>query len=192
MRLTLQALLAVILIAAVSSGAVQKSRLKEYGHQMVGGQALARSAGRAAIGPLRNHPHEWGGGATGYAKRFGSSMGHHIVKGTIQMGVGAWHHEDQHYYRSNKQGTWPRLKYAVGNTFMVHRNNGPGRTPALGRLSGAFVAGLISRAWQPASAAGLGAAFASGGISVGADVGVNVAREFWPRHGKRKVIRRAR
>ena len=93
MRLTLQALFAVILIAAVSSGAVQKSRLKEYGHQMVGGQALARSAGSATLGQIRNHPHEWGGGAGGYAKRFGSSMGHHIVKGTIQMGVGAWHHE---------------------------------------------------------------------------------------------------
>jgi hypothetical protein len=192
MRLTLQALFAVILIAAVSSGAVQKSRLKEYGHQMVGGQALARSAGSAAFGQMRNHPPEWGGGAGGYAKRFGSSMGHHIVKGTIQMGVGAWHHEDQHYYRSNRQGTWPRLKYAVGNTFMVHRNNGPGRTPALGRVSGAFGAGLISRAWQPASAAGLGAGFASGGISVGADVGVNVAREFLPRHNKKKVVRRAR
>jgi hypothetical protein len=186
MRLTLQALFAVILIAAVSSGAVQKSRLKEYEHQMAGGQALARSAGSAAIGQIRNHPHEWGGGASGYAKRFGSSMGHHIVKGTIQMGVGAWHHEDQHYYRSNKQGTWPRLKYAVSNTFMVHRNNGPGRTPALGRVSGAMGAGLISRAWQPASAAGLGAGFASGGVSVGADVGMNVAREFWPRHAKAK------
>jgi hypothetical protein len=43
-------------------------------------------------------------------------------------------------------------------------------------------AGMVSRAWQPASTAGVGAGLASGGIGLGADVGYHVAREFWPRH----------
>jgi len=122
---------------------------------MVSGPAVVRSAAAAALGQLDNHPHEWGRSAAGYAKRFGSALGAHVVKGTIQLGVGAWHHEDQRYYRSDLRGTWPRLKYAVANTFVVHRKNASGRTPALGRLTGSFGAGLISRAWQPASAAGL-------------------------------------
>jgi hypothetical protein len=44
---------------------------------------------------------------------------------------------------------------------------------------------------MPASAAGIGAGVASGGIGLGADVGMNMAREFWPRkHHRRKIARR--
>jgi hypothetical protein len=108
------------------------------------------------------------------------------------MGVAAAHHENLHYQRSNLQGKWPRVKYAVKSTFIVPKTNRPGKkTFALGRVSGNLGAGLISRAWQPASAAGLGAGLASGGIGLGADVGVNVAREFWPQKKKRRVAHRA-
>ena len=111
----------------------------------------------------------------------GSALGEHVIKETIQFGVATAHHEDLHYYRSNKHGTLPRLGYAVKSTFIVPRTNKAGKTVAAGRVSGALGAGIISRAWQPASAAGIGAGVASGGIILGADVGANVAREFWPR-----------
>src|SRR6516164_3232091 len=171
-------------LIAGSAGAADRSALKQYGRTVAGPRALAGSAVGATIGQLRTRPHEWGGGVAGFAKRFGSSLGTHAVKGTIELGVGAWRHEDQSYYRSNLNGTLPRLKYAVVNTFVVHRKQKPGRTVAAGRLSGALGAGLISRLWPPASTAGVGLGLASGGISVGADVGINVAREFWPRHSK--------
>jgi hypothetical protein len=188
MQRMLRALFVATLVTVVGAsfgfGAAGRSRQQDYRSRMVGGHVLARSAGSAAIQQMRNSPQEWGGGVAGYAKRYGSSLGQHAVKGTIQIGVGAWHHEDQRYYRSNQHGTWPRLKYAVTNTFVVRRKKQPGRTLALGRISGSLSAGLISRAWQPASAAGIGAGLASGGTTVGADVGINVAREFWPRHTK--------
>ena len=172
--------------AATLAATTEESRLSRVKHKIFSGPALARSAAGAGIAHLRDHPYEWGGGAAGYAKRFASSIGTHAVNGTIEMGVGQWHHEDNHYYPSGRSGTWPRLKFAVANTFVVHRENQPGRTPAIGRLSGAFGAGLISRAWQPATTAGIGMGFASGGIAVAADVGLNVAREFWPRHPKQE------
>jgi hypothetical protein len=60
----------------------------------------------------------------------------------------------------------------------------------MGRIAGNMGAGVISRAWQPASVAGFGAGLASGGIGMGADVGVHVAREFWPPgKPKRRVAR---
>jgi len=108
----------------------------------------------------------------------------------VESGVGGLHHEDLHYHRSNLHGTMPRLGYAVKSTFWVPRNNRPGHTVALGRVSGNMGSGLISRAWMPASAAGVGAGVATGGIGIGADVGVNVAKEFWPRHNKRRTARR--
>ncbi len=159
--------------------------LSKYRKKVITPQAAARSVAAAAINTARNYPHEWGSGPAGFAKRAGSSFGQHLLKGTIEMGVGALHHEDLSFRRSNLQGTWPRLKFAVKSTFIVPRTNRSGKTLAVGRIAGNMGAGLISRAWQPASAASLGAGVASGGIGIGADVGVHVAREFWPR-GKPK------
>jgi hypothetical protein len=162
------------LIAAGADGSVRR--------RLVNRESLARSAAAAGLGTARNVPHEWGRGAGGFGKRFASGVGRHVVKTAIQAGVGAAHHEDLHYHRSNLEGFGPRLKYAVVSTFWVPRTNRPGHTAALGRISGNMGAGLVSRLWQPASTAGIGAGLASGGIGIGADVGFHVAREFWPRH----------
>ena len=157
----------------------------KYVHHVANRRALASAAASTAIGEARNSPKEWGRGAGGVAKRFGSSIAHGVVNHTIEFGVAAARHEDLRYHPSNLQGKWPRLKYAVESTFVVPRTNRPGRTVAAGRISGSVGSGLISRAWQPASRAGIGAGLASGGITIGAEVGANVAQEFWPRrkHG---------
>ena len=188
---TVVAVLCVVSLAGAASPASEKrSTLREYRKKIINPEAAARAAAVAGINTARNVPHEWGGGVAGFGKRAASAFGQHIVKGTIEMGVGAWHHENLSFQPSNLQGTWPRLKYAVKGTFIVPRTDKPGKTVALGRISGNLGAGIISRAWQPASSASLGAGIASGGIGLGADVGVHVAREFWPRH--RTVAQRSR
>jgi hypothetical protein len=170
--------------------------LRRYRRKVVNKNALIGSGANAAFGTARNRPHEWGRGPVGAAKRFGSSLGQHVAKESIQLGVAAARHENLRYQRSNKRGTLPRMGYAVKHTFIVPKTNKPGKkTVALGRISGNMGAGMLSRAWQPASAAGLGAGLASGGIGLGADVGMNMAREFWPRKrptAKARPRRRAR
>lgn len=184
-------LYAAAFTAALSCAAVEKparsQRAKEYRKEAFGKKAIATAGAHAALGQVRNSPHEWGQGPLGFAKRMGSAMGQHVAKETIQFGVAAAHHENLHYQRSNLQGKWPRVKYAVKSTFIVPKTNKPGKTVALGRISGNVGAGLVSRAWQPASAAGVGAGLASGGIGLGADVGANVAREFWPQKKKART-----
>jgi hypothetical protein len=179
MRTALKILLILILTASSAAGITRQAKNKWK--QVVGPRAVAGSAANAAIGQARNRPHEWGQGVGGFAKRFGSSLGTHIAKGTIQMGVAAAHHENLSFQPSNRHGFWPRTKFAVKSTFVVPRTNRPGKTVALGRISGNLGAGMISRAWQPASSAGIGAGLATGGIGLGADVGAHVAHEFWPR-----------
>lgn len=180
----------LILILAVSAAAVTSRQARNYRKRVAGPRAIAGSAASAGIGQLRNRPHEWGQGAGGFAKRFGSSLGTHVAKGTIEMGVAAARHENLHYQPSNRHGFWPRTRYAVKSTFIVPKTNHPGKkTLATSRISGNVGAGLISRAWQPASSAGVGAGLATGGIGLGADVGANMAREFWPRKHKRIVAR---
>ena len=177
-------LFAVALAAGTQAAARNAHRLRANRREALGKRAAAGSVAHAGFGQVRNSPHEWGQGAAGFAKRVGSGLGQHVVKTSIQMGVGALHHENLRYRRSNRHGTWPRMKYAVKSTFVVPRTNRRGKTVALGRVSGAMGAGMISRAWQPASAAGIGAGVTSGGVALGADVGANMAREFWPRHRK--------
>ena len=166
--------------------------LRQYRKKIVSPQAAARALASGGINTARNHPHEWGGGVGGFATRVGSAFGQYVVKETIEVGVGALDHEDLRYHRSHLQGTWPRLQYAVKSTFVVPRTDRKGKTVAAGRIAGNIGGGLISRAWQPASAAGIGAGLASGGIGLGADVGFHVAREFWPlrKHGSQAVYRK--
>jgi len=180
MRKTLTLLYVAILVAA---GAMAQVDRKELRHKAIGKGAVTGSVAKAGVGTLVNSPRQWGRGPDGFAKRVGSNIGKNIVKQTIQAGVAAAHHENLHYQRSNLNGTLPRLGYAAKSTFIVPRTNKPGKTVALGRVSGNLGAGMVSQAWLPA--AGIGAGLASGGIGLGADVGVNVAREFWPRKHRR-------
>jgi hypothetical protein len=184
--------LVLMAVSICAVAAVRNPHLRELRRRTATRSALARSAGSAAFNHLRNSPHEWGRGPAGFVKRFGSSAGRHAIKTGIEIGVGAAHHEDLRYRRSNLHGTLPRMGYAVRHTFIVPSSRKPGkRKLALGRISGNMGAGMISRTWMPASAAGIGAGVASGGIGLGADVGMNMAREFWPRkHHRRKIARR--
>ena len=174
-------------LLVLTAGAVTRAQKREYRHKVAGKGAVARVTAGAGFAHIRNSPHQWGRGPGGLAKRVGSGFAQNAVKETIQFGVATWHHENLHYQRSNRSGTWPRMKHAVKSTFIVPKTNRRGKTVAMGRISGNLGAGMVSQAWQPA--ASVGAGLATGGIGVGAAVGSNVAREFWPRK-HRKIARR--
>lgn len=173
-------LFSILLVSAACASVSAKSpvRIKRavVGHVVAG----------AAVGQATNSPHEWGRGATGFAKRLGSGAATYVVKGTIQRGVGAVLHEERNnYVRADKPGFGPKLKSAAENTFWVRHKGSSKRYPAVGRLSGHFGAGMISRAWQPARLHTVSSGLATGGISLGADFGWNLAREYMPPPKKR-------
>jgi hypothetical protein len=176
-------LLCILTLAAAGADQGAPSRhpvLREYRKKVLSPEAAGRSLASAGLNQARNYPHEWGQGGVGFAKRAGSAFGQHVIKESIEIPMANALHQNLHYQRSNLNGTWPRLKYAVTSTFIVPRTDKPGKTVATSRVAGNFGAGLISRAWMPASAAGVGAGLAAGGAGLGVDVGVHVAREFWP------------
>lgn len=187
----MRAVVTIWCLAVLTAGAATRADKREYRHKVIGKSAAAKVGAGAAIAHIRNSPHQWGRGPAGLAKRAGSGFAHNAVKETIQFGVSSWRHENLHYQRSNRHGTWPRVKYAVKHTFVVPKTNRRGKTVAMGRISGNMGAGMVSQAWQPA--AGVGAGLATGGIGLGAAVGTNVAREFWPRkHRKIARVKRVR
>jgi len=154
---------------------------KQYMHETFGKKAYIGTAGRAAFGQALNRPHEWGRGPSGFGKRLASGFATHVVKNSIQYGVASIRHEDLEYHRSTKRGFGPRLQHALVSTVVTHKTTTGQRTVAAGRISGAMGSGLISRAWQPARLRTVSSGLSTGGIMLGAEAGMNVAREFWPR-----------
>ena len=143
----------------------KKHTIHNYGKSLVKRDTLAAIGASSAIGQARNAPHEWGSGATGYAKRFGSGMAHYAVRDGIQRGVGAVLHEEQNnYVRANKPGFGPKFKSAAENTFWVKHRHSNKRYPAVGRFAGDFGSGMVSRLWQPARLHTVSSGAATGGI----------------------------
>ncbi|HLJ49450.1 MAG TPA: hypothetical protein VKU01_25730 [Bryobacteraceae bacterium] len=180
MKRTLIISLLLLLISSLATSA-------ESGKKHIVKRAVVGSTVSAGIGQTLNHPREWGRGASGFGKRMGSGLATFGVKTGIESGVGKMLHEERHYERSDRPGFGPHLKSALANTLMVRHKNSDKRYIAAGRLSGDFGAGMVSRLWQPARLRTVSSGLSTGGIALGADFGVNMAREYLPR--RKKVAR---
>lgn len=191
-------LTAAILFTAVEGPANSAERERDrrtpsaaqVAKRTLGPKGILKAGAGAAISQANNTPSEWGQAAVGFGKRFGSAMGKHILRSAIHYPVARVLHEEFGYRPSGETRFGPRLKYALMGTVITHKTTTGRRTVAVGEISGAFGSGLMSRLWQPASTRTLGAGFASGGVTLGADAGFNVAREFWPeiRHPHRHKV----
>jgi hypothetical protein len=111
----------------------------------------------------------------------GAGFASHAVKTTVEHAIAAPLHEDLIYHPSNRSGFRPRLWYALKSTVITHSTRSGKAHPAVGRLSGHAAAGVVS---QVVLHAGSGAATAGFGLAT--EAGVNVAREFWPRHNSER------
>lgn len=173
------AVFSIVAVTAQAQNASQPDGKTYIKHSLSPGAIGAAAAG-ATITQGTNTPSEWGQGAEGFAKRFGSAISKHLVKRAIQYPVAKAFHEELGYRRSDKTGFGPRLKYALVSTVITHKTTNGKATVAKGEIAGAFGSGLISRLWQPASTRTIGLGFTSGGITLGVDAAGNVIREFWP------------
>jgi hypothetical protein len=155
-----------------------RERAAHYAHSLFGPEAFLFSAASAGIGQLDDSPHEWGQGAEGFGRRFGSAYANRIVGQTIENGLAFGLHEDNRYFLSGKNGIG-RLGYAITSAFLARHDDGS-RFISISGIGGAAGGAFISRAWQPRSISSMGDGARSFGITMGARVGLNVAREFLP------------
>ncbi len=164
---------------------MKKERLLKHAFGPV---PIARSAGGALISQWNDTPMEWGQGMAGFGKRFASAFSKHLLKMGIQYPIAHFRHETLGYRRSELQGFKPRMRYALLSTVITTKTTTGKRTVAAGEIAGSVGSGFLSRLWQPASVATIGSGFTSLGITLGADAGSNVLREFWPeiRHPRRR------
>jgi hypothetical protein len=155
-------------------------RLRWYLKATISPLSFVTSAASAGFGQWRERPKEWREGAEGYGLRFASSYGEHVVRETLMFGASSALHEDNRYFRSGESDLRPRIRYAIGSTFLARRDNGSRRL-SFSRMGAFAGAALISRLWQPGSTRSVRGATVNFGTSIGVAAAFNVLREFWPR-----------
>lgn len=179
--LAISALLVAITLPVVAANQPQHPYRKHWKRTMTAKPIIGGVVARAGVAQLRGRPRNYGGGVAGFGKRVGAGFATHAVKTTVEHAISGPLHEDLHYHRSTKTGFAPRLGDALKST-VVTRNTRTGKQrPFVGRVSGHAAAGAVS---QAALHAGSGASTA--GVGLAAEAGANVAREFWPRHKRRR------
>ena len=156
----------------------RSARAAHYVHELFGSEAFVLSAARAGVGQLRNTPHEWGQGAEGFGRRYGSGYAQRIIGQTIENGLAFGLHEDNRYFRSEKHGLG-RLGYAIASVLLTRHDDGS-RFISISGIGGAAGSAFISRAWQPRSISSMGNGARSFGIGMGVRAGLNIGREFLP------------
>jgi hypothetical protein len=157
----------------------QNERFHKYLLGLVSVESALRAAAAAGVRQAEGSPKEWGQGAEGYGERFGNSFAQHIVNQTLRYGISAALHEDNRYLVSGQTGFFRRTKYAIKSTFLARHDDG-NQYFSFSRIGGDAGAAFISGIWQPRSSTSAGDGATSFGITMAADVGFNVFREFWP------------
>ncbi len=160
-------------------------RWRAYFLGAFGPAAIARAALTGGLTQWTGNPKEWGGGAEAFGERFGNSYAEHIIRKTLESGAAAALHEDNRYVRSTESGFFRRSKHAVLSAF-VARNDAGREHFAYSRVGGALGASFISRIWQPPSTTSSGDAAVNFGLTMVANMGWNVVKEFRPL-GKKHV-----
>ena len=170
---------AVAAIPTVYSPMTGSQRLKEYFKNLASPLAVVGAAAAGGVGQWRDRPREWKEGDQAYGRRVASAYAEHIVRQTLLFGASSAFREDNRYFRSPDSAVGSRVKYAVGSTFLARGSDGS-RHVSFSRILAFGGAAVISRLWQPRSAAKMRNAGINFGTSIGTAVGFEVVREFWP------------
>lgn len=129
---------------------------------------------------------EWGQGAAGFSRRFGTRVSQSMAKGTGQALGGMLLHEDPRLYASHKEGFGPRLGFALSRTFIVRVDCNPEfdttckERLAVGRLGGAFASGFVGMAWTPDRINTPQRALIRSGTAMGGVMAGSLWKEFQP------------
>ena len=173
-------------LAAQPIGVVDKL---EYHAKRVVDPGFFLAAGAAAgFQQLYNKPPEWGQGAAGYGRRYGSAFGANVAREVVGFGLDSLLHEDPRFFRLGRGDFMARSGSALVQVAVTHTDSG-GRSLAVWRIGGAFGAGFISNAWRPPSQNKASDAMVFGGLALAYDGARNIFMEFWP-DIKRKLLKK--
>jgi hypothetical protein len=157
----------------------EKTKLSNYAFDAFGPFPIVGAASAAGINQISNAPPEWGQGAAGYGKRFGSDYGIALVGTTTRYGLAEAFREDTLYYRCECIGFLPRLRHAIVSTVTGRRGADGHVVFSVPAVVGPYAGTMTAvYGWYP-NRFGAKDAFRMGNYSLLAYAGQNISLEFF-------------
>ena len=157
----------------------QATRFHNYLFDSFGPYPIVAAGLAAGLNQADNSPPEWGQGAAGYARRFGSDFGIAAITGTTRYALAEALGEDTLYYRCECKGVFPRLRHAMISTFIARSGTDGHRVFSLPALVAPYAGTMTAvYGWYP-DRYNAKDAFRIGNYNLLAYVAGNVAIEFF-------------
>lgn len=157
----------------------ERTKANNYGFDAFGPYPIVSVGAAAGIDQWTNSPPEWGRGAEGFGKRFGSDFAIAAIDTTTRYGLAESFREDTLYYRCECTGPFPRLRHAVISTLTARRGEDGHRIFSFSALVAPYAGSMTAiYGWYP-SRFGAKDAFRMGNYSLLEYMGGNIALEFF-------------
>jgi len=127
----------------------------------------------AGFDQARGEPYQWGGGMSGYGKRFAARYGEFVIRNSLTAAGDAVLGYEPRYHYCRCSGFWPRTRHALSRNFVAYNRTERELRPQVPLYAGAFTAGVLYGSWLP----GNHNMWASGGLAI-LGQGANFVREF--------------
>jgi hypothetical protein len=127
----------------------------------------------------------FGQGGEGFAKRFGAAMADEASSAFFgEFLYPSMFRQDPRYFRRGTGTGGERLGYAISRVVVTRSDTGKSQFN-FSKVLGAMSSGALANAYYPDSERTVGRTFSTIGINLGTAAGLNLVKEFWPRHGKK-------
>ena len=157
----------------------ERTKLNNYVFDAYGPYPIVGAGVAAGINQWTNSPPEWGQGAEGFGKRFGSNFAIAAIDTTTRYGLAEAFREDTLYYRCACSGLIPRLRHVVISTFTARRGEDGHRVFSFSALAAPYAGSMTAvYGWYP-NRFGAKDAFRMGNYSLLEYLGGNIALEFF-------------
>jgi len=157
----------------------QATMFKNYVFDAYGPYPLVGAAVVGGVNQWTNSPPEWGQGAAGFGRRFGSNFGIAAVGMTTRYGLAEAFKEDSLYYRCECRGLLPRTRHALFSTLTARRGQDGHRVFSIAGLVAPYAGSMTAvYGWYP-DRFGAKDAFRIGNYNLLVYAGGNLALEFF-------------
>jgi len=140
---------------------------------LTAGSYLAR-AFSAGIDQARGEPYLWGGGMSGYGKRYAARYGEFVIRSSLTAAGDAALGYEPRYDLCRCSGFWPRTRHAISRNFVAYNRAHRELRPQVPMYAGAFTAGVLYGSWLP----GKHNMWTIGAISAAGQAGLGSASNF--------------
>jgi len=156
-----------------------REKAEFYRKALFGPVMIFTAAASAGIAQWKDVPPAWGQGAKGYGDRLANYYARQAIQRTLRLGVEDLLHEDNRYFSSGEHGFGRRVGYALKSSILARGEDGKQHI-SISQIGSIAGAAFISRLWQPSTNNSPGDGATSFAISMGANAGTNIVREFLP------------